>query len=164
MRRRRRVHAVDFTRPTKFTSDQERRIKRAMEAFCRTAASRMSAELRAPLELEIISTGQLTWANAHAQVPDGSLTAQVEIEPVGTHMMLCGEEGLLLGVIELLSGGSDPSAARSRRLTDIDWVLASYFFERLVAQMSVIWQDMFELRARRRRASTPTSRPRRPRA
>ena len=35
--RRRRVHAVDFSRPTKFTADQERRIKRAMETFCRTA-------------------------------------------------------------------------------------------------------------------------------
>ena len=144
-RRRRRVHAVDFTRPTKFSSDQERRIKRAMEAFCRTAASRMSAELRAPLELEVLSASQLTWANAHAQVPSSALTMMVELKDVGTHMMLCGEEALLLGAIELLSGGSDPSVARSRRLTDIDWVLAGYFFERLLTQMSVIWHDMFEL-------------------
>ena len=43
---KRRVQAVDFTRPTKFSSDQERRIKRAMEIFCRTATSRLSAELR----------------------------------------------------------------------------------------------------------------------
>jgi flagellar motor switch protein FliM len=145
VRRRRRVHAVDFSRPTKFTADQERRIKRAMEAFCRTATSRMSAELRAPLELEVINTSQLTWANAHAQVPAGALTSMVEIKPVGTTMMLSGEDSLLLGAIELLSGGSDPSAARQRRLTDIDWVLASYFFDRLLTQMSVIWQDMFEL-------------------
>ena len=145
VRRRRRVHAVDFSRPTKFTSDQERRIKRGMEAFCRTATSRMSAELRAPLELEVINTSQLTWANAHAAVPDGALTSMVEIKQVGTNMMLSGEESLLLGAIELLSGGSDPGAARQRRLTDIDWVLASYFFDRLVTQMSVIWQDMFEL-------------------
>jgi flagellar motor switch protein FliM len=105
----------------------------------------MSAELRAPLELEVINTSQLTWANAHAQVPAGALTSMVEIKPVGTTMMLSGEDSLLLGAIELLSGGSDPSAARQRRLTDIDWVLASYFFDRLLTQMSVIWQDMFEL-------------------
>ena len=145
VRRRRRVHAVDFSRPTKFSADQERRIKRAMEQFCRTATSRMSAELRAPLELEVINSSQLTWANAHAQVPDGALTSMIQIQPVGTSMMLSGEEGLLLGAIELLSGGSDPSAAKSRRLTDIDWVLAGYFFDRLTTQMSVIWADMFEL-------------------
>ena len=40
-----------------------------METFCRTATSRLSAELRAPLELEVIASSQLTWANAHAQVP-----------------------------------------------------------------------------------------------
>jgi hypothetical protein len=34
--RRRRMRAVDFTRPTKFTADQERRLKRSLEAFCRS--------------------------------------------------------------------------------------------------------------------------------
>ena len=53
--RRRRMRAVDFTRPTKFTSDQERRLKRSLEAFCRTASTRLSAELRVPLELEVIN-------------------------------------------------------------------------------------------------------------
>src|SRR3712207_7519858 len=49
-RRSKRVRTVDFTRPTKFTSDQERRFRRTLDAFCRTAAQRLSAELRAPLE------------------------------------------------------------------------------------------------------------------
>jgi flagellar motor switch protein FliM len=143
--RKRRVHAVDFTRPTKFTSDQERRIKRAMETFCRTAASRLSAELRAPLELEVIASSQLTFNHAHSQVPDGSLTALVALTPVGTRMMLAGEQSLLLGAIELFSGGTEPSAVKPRRLTDIDWALASHFFDRLLSQMSVIWSDMFEI-------------------
>ena len=143
--RRRRVQAVDFTRPTKFTSDQERRIRRAMETFCRTATSRLSAELRAPLELEVIASNQLTWSHAHSQVPEGSLTALVALAPVGTRMMLAGEPALLLGAIELFSGGTEPGAVKARRLTDIDWALASHFFERLLGQMSVIWSDMFEI-------------------
>ena len=67
--RQRRMRTVDFTRPTKFTADQERRIKRALDTFCRTASTRLSAELRMPLELEVINVSQLTWSNAHAQVP-----------------------------------------------------------------------------------------------
>ena len=59
-RRRRRMRAVDFTLPTKFNSEQERRIKRGLEAFCRTASTRLSAELRVPLELEVITSMQLT--------------------------------------------------------------------------------------------------------
>jgi flagellar motor switch protein FliM len=140
--RRRRMRAVDFTRPTKFTSDQERRIGRAMEAFCRTASTRLSAELRSPLELEVINASQLTWANAHGQVPQAAVTAIVATEPAGTRMMLSAEPGLVLGAIELLLGGSEVRAVRERRLTDIDWALARHFFERLLAQMSVIWNDL----------------------
>jgi flagellar motor switch protein FliM len=78
-------------------------------------------------------------------VPDGSLTAVVALSPVGTRMMLAGEQALLLGAIELFSGGTEPGAVKPRRMTDIDWALASHFFERLLGQMSVIWSDMFEI-------------------
>ena len=144
-RKRVRVQAVDFTRPTKFSSDQERRIKRAMETFCRTATSRLSAELRAPLELEIIASSQLTYSHAHSQVPEGSLTAVVGLAPVGTSMLLAAEQALLLGAIELFSGGTEPGAVKPRRMTDIDWSLATHFFDRLLGQMSMIWSDMFEI-------------------
>jgi flagellar motor switch protein FliM len=143
--RRRRMRAVDFTRPTKFTSDQERRLKRGLEAFCRTASTRLSAELRVPLELEVINVNQLTWANAHAQVPSRSITALLEARPIGTRMMLSAESGLVLSSIELLLGGTEVTELRERRLTDIDWALARHFFERLLAQLSVIWSDIADL-------------------
>ena len=143
--RRRRMRAVDFTRPTKFTSDQERRLQRTLEAFCRTAATRMSAELRVPLELEVINSSQLTWANAHAQVLAGSIDAIADIEPIGTRLMMSAEPSLVLGAIELLLGGTDPSNQAERRLSDIDWALARHFFDRMLAQLSVIWTDMVQL-------------------
>jgi flagellar motor switch protein FliM len=140
--RRRRMRPVDFTRPTKFTSDQERRLKRAMEAFCRTAATRLSAELRVPVELEMIDSNQLTWRDAHAQVPDGSIAAVAETRPLGTKVLLTSELNLVLGAIELLLGGGSGTGVPERRLTDIDWALARHVFDRVLAQLSVIWQDM----------------------
>jgi flagellar motor switch protein FliM len=143
--RRRRMRAVDFTRPTKFTADQERRIKRSLEAFCRTASTRLSAELRVPLELEVINSSQLTWANAHGQVLAGSIDAIADITPLMTRVMLSAEPGLVLAAIELLLGGSEVTEQRERRLSDIDMALARHFFERMLAQLSVIWNDMVGL-------------------
>ena len=37
---------MDFTRPTKFTTDQERRIRRAMDTFTERATTRLAAEHR----------------------------------------------------------------------------------------------------------------------
>jgi flagellar motor switch protein FliM len=143
--RRRRMRAVDFTRPTKFTADQERRLKRSLEAFCRTASTRLSAELRVPLELEVINSSQLTWANAHAQVLAGSIDAIAEITPLMTRAMFSAEPSLVLAAIELLLGGSEITEQRERRLSDIDMALARHFFERMLAQLSVIWNDMVGL-------------------
>jgi flagellar motor switch protein FliM len=140
--RKRRMRAVDFSRPTKFTADQERRLKRAMEAFCRTAATRLSAELRVPLELEVLNTTQLTWGNAHAQVPADSTAVVAVLQPIGTRVLLTSEQSLVLGAIELLLGGTSTEHVRERRLTDIDVALARHFHAQILAQLSVIWQDM----------------------
>jgi len=144
-RRAKRVRTVDFTRPTKFTSDQERKFRRSLDAFCRTASQRLSAELRAPLELEVINSTQLTWANAHGQVPTPSVTALLQTRPHETRMLLSAETSLVLCAIELLLGGSAVDEVGDRRLTDIDWALASHFFGRMAAQLSIIWADQADL-------------------
>lgn len=144
--RQRRMRTVDFTRPTKFSADQERRIKRALETFCRTASTRLSAELRMPLELEVINVTQLTWGNAHAQVPSRSVSCLVEVPDVTTRMLLSAELNLVLGAIELLLGGvGGDGPAQRERLTDIDWALARHFLERLIAQLSIVWYDIAEV-------------------
>jgi len=70
-------------------------------------------------------------------VPDG-----------GTRMLLSAELNLVLTAIELLLGGAgtgDGSQRRDRRLTDIDWALARHFLDRLVAQLSIVWQDVADV-------------------
>ena len=140
--RRRRMRAVDFTRPTKFTAEQERRLRRTLEAFCRTASTRLSAELRAGLELELLTSTQLTWANAHTQVPPNSLAAIFVARPIDTRMLLVAESSLVLGAIELFLGGAVNSGLKERRMTDIDIALGRHFFERLLGQLTMIWTDV----------------------
>jgi flagellar motor switch protein FliM len=67
------MKTIDFTRPTKFTPDHERRLGRALAAFCRTSSTRLSAELRLPIELEFVEATQLTWANAHDRLDSSAL-------------------------------------------------------------------------------------------
>jgi len=54
--RRRRMRAVDFTRPTKFTAEQTRRLHRTLDAFCRTASTRLSGSTSSSLILGRKST------------------------------------------------------------------------------------------------------------
>ena len=139
-RRPRWLRTVDFTRPTKFTTDQERRLTRAVEAYCRTASSRLAAE-RVPCELELLDCSQHTWSNAQSHVPPGSVIALAGVAPLGTRVVLSAEHPLLLGALEALLGGSPERAPRDRKLTDIDLLLIRRVFETLIEALSSVFSD-----------------------
>ncbi len=133
---------IDFTRPTKFTPDHERRLQRALAAFCRTSSTRLSAELRLPIELEVTEVTQLTWANAHDRLAANALCAVVELQPSGTEMLLAADSGFILTGIESLLSGPCDGTPEDRRLTEIDLALARRLFDGLLAQLNVVWRDL----------------------
>jgi flagellar motor switch protein FliM len=141
-RRRHRVRTVDFSRPTKFTNDHQRRIARAIDTFCQTAATRLSAELRWPIELEAINTTQVTWSGAQSLLPANSLSVILDVQPIGTRMLLGAEQAFVLMAIECFLGGSPDRPPRERRLTEIDWSLTHRLFDSLITQLSLVWQDL----------------------
>ncbi|MGO9959918.1 MAG: flagellar motor switch protein FliM [Solirubrobacteraceae bacterium] len=141
-RRAHRLRTVDFSRPTKFSADQQRRITRATETFCQTMNTRLSSELRWPVELEVLTTVQLTWAAAQNQLPSNSLSVIVDVAPIGTQMLLVAEQSFVLACLECLLGGSPDHPPRERRLSEIDWSLTRRLFESMVHQLSMIWEEM----------------------
>jgi flagellar motor switch protein FliM len=135
------VRKADFSRPRKFSPELTRRIRRAVEGFTRTAGARLSSDLRTALELEVIATRQLIWADAHAAAAEDCLSAFITVEPSG-QMILAVEDGLVLGAIELLLGAATPGEVRRRRLTDVDWALGRHVLDRLTAQLAAAWHDV----------------------
>jgi flagellar motor switch protein FliM len=144
-RRSPRLRTVNFARPTKFTSDQERRLSRSLESFCRTASTRLTAELRVPIELEVIASSQLTWSTALSQLPANSVCAVVDISPIGTRMVMSAELSFVLSALEALLGSPPGHAPRDRRLTEIDWALSRRLFQSMLGQLSLIWQDVADV-------------------
>jgi len=144
-RRAPRLRTVNFARPTKFTSDQERRIGRSLESFCRTASTRLSAELRVPIELEVIASTQLTWSTAQAQLPSNSVCAVLEINPIDTRMLMSAELSFVLCALEALLGAAPDHAPKDRRLTEIDWALSRRLFQTMLGQLSLIWNDVADV-------------------
>ena len=144
-RRSPRLRTVNFARPTKFTSDQERRLSRSLESFCRTASTRLSAELRVPIELEVIASTQLTFSTAQSQLPANSVCAVLEVNPIDTRMLLSAELSFVLCALEALLGAAPDHAPKDRRLTEIDWALSRRLFGTMLSQLSLIWHDVADV-------------------
>jgi flagellar motor switch protein FliM len=136
------LRTVDFSRPTKFSTDQERRLRRVHEGFCRAASTRLAAEHRIPLELEVIEISQLTWADAHQLVPKTAMCAALDVQPIETNVLIGAELELLLVCIERLLGSSIDEPPVQRKLTEIDVLLVRRIFGLLVETLSATWKDM----------------------
>jgi flagellar motor switch protein FliM len=144
-RRARWLRTVDFTRPTKFSTDKERRIRRAMDTFTERAATRLVAEHRTAIEIEIIDIGQFTWVNAFAQVPDGSVLVTLDTAPHEARMLLTSELPVVLVALERMLGGRPETASRDRELTDIDLMVVQRLFSTIVEALSSVWFDVAEM-------------------
>ncbi len=145
-RRSRRVREIDFSRPSKFAQDQQRRLERAHEAFCRTAATQLSAELLTEVEMEVLGVDQLTWTTAVSQIPQPSICAIVAAEPLGTQVMISAELTLVLRLVERLLGGPGTGKLRPRELTEIEMALVRRIFSTLLEQLSVTWDELVSVK------------------
>jgi flagellar motor switch protein FliM len=144
-RRARWLRTVDFTRPTKFSTDQERRLRRLMDAFCQAAAQRVMAEHRLPIEFEVIEAQQLTWANAFRLLPDQSAYCTIVTAPHDGRMLFSCELPLLVTALEGLLGGEIADGVAGRALTDIDLIVARRLLRTCVDVLSSAWFDLAEM-------------------
>ncbi|HTA16013.1 MAG TPA: FliM/FliN family flagellar motor switch protein [Solirubrobacteraceae bacterium] len=136
------VRKLDFSQPTKFTTDLRRRVERALDQCCEALATRLSGELKAVVELRLADSTQLTWAAAKAQLPADSVALAVEAESIGTRMLLSVELPFMLQALECLLGGDPAQAPAERRLSEIDWMLAKRLSDLMVNQMSLAWHEL----------------------
>ena len=141
-RRARRVRDIDFSRPSKFAQDQQRRLERAHESFCRTAGQRLSTELLTPIELEVLSLDQLTWSTAIGQIPQPSICATIECRPLGTQVLMTAELSLMLRLAERLMGGTSATVVKPRELTEIEIALVRRVFDTLLEVLAATWDEL----------------------
>lgn len=144
-RRPRRVTSIDFSRPSKISPEQLRRIERAHEIFCRSTDARLSAAFRSQIELELISGAQLTWAGALEELSPQTVFGIVELRPSGNPLMICAELHVIMGLVESLLGGRGIPAPSRRPLTEIDILLIRHTLHTLLTQLNGAWHELFGL-------------------
>ena len=85
---------------------------------------------------------QLTWWAAQNQLPSDSLSVPVEVEPLGTRILLTAEQPFVLHRHGMPARRFARPPAQERRLSEIDWSLTRRLFESIVNQLSLVWQEL----------------------
>jgi flagellar motor switch protein FliM len=136
------IRTLDFSQPTKFTTELRRRIARSLDLFCEGLLGWMVGELKAEIELSLTDISQHTWAAAKAQLPADSIAVAVHAEAIDRQMLMSVERPLVLQALECLLGGEASQASAERHLTEIDWVLTRGMLDAVVHQLSVAWDEL----------------------
>jgi flagellar motor switch protein FliM len=136
------IRTLDFSQPTKFTTELRRRIVRALDPFCEALGGSLAGELNAEVDVVLTDISQHTWAAAKAQLPADSIAVAVEAEGIERHMLMSVELPFVLQALECLLGGEAAQAPAERHLTEIDWVLTRGTLDAVVHQLSLAWGEL----------------------
>jgi flagellar motor switch protein FliM len=136
------IAALDFSQPTKFTTEIRRRIAGALDPFCEELSDWMAGELGAEVQLSVADVAQRTWAEAKAQLPADSVAVAVEEAAIDRKMLLSVELSLVLQALECMLGGDAARAPSERHLSELDWKLAGSLLDAIVHELSTAWREL----------------------
>src|SRR5262249_34299280 len=125
------------------------RIEVAHENFCQSASSRMSAELRAELQLGVLNTDQLPYGVVMAEeVPRQALVTLLRVEPLDTELALILDLPFALPLVAPLLGGRGSPTGQPTSLTDVELTVARRAVSSLVNALSATWNDLADVTLR----------------
>ena len=155
-----RVLEIDFRRPSKFVREQVRRIEHAHRGYCRSASSRLAAELRTDFELHLAGTEQLPYGTVMADmIPAAAFLTTLSLEPAGTQALLVLDLPMVTRIVERMLGGGDlpfNEAEPREGLTDVEIAVGRRALGSLLEPLSTTWQDLADLRLEMRSTSVST--------
>lgn len=140
LKRRMRVREMDFTRPAKFSAEEQRRLEQLHETFCRRASLSFSLELHSGLELDVIDAEQTIWQAALDDFDQGSVGAICTTRE-GQQILIISEMPILLRLVNMMLGGGHSRPLDERNLTDIDREIVAHFMESMTKILSDTWND-----------------------
>ncbi len=130
----------DFRRPDKFSKDQLRTLQMLHETFARLAGSALSAYLRCPVIIDLISLEQVPYEEYLRSINQSVFTI-MSLPPLTGQAVLEIEFGLVFTMIDRLLGGPGRTINRNV-LTDIEKPLFRQTVERMFSALKSAWEGV----------------------
>ncbi len=130
----------DFRRPDKFSKDQLRTLQMLHETFARLAGTSLSAFLRTPVTIDLISLEQVPYEEYLRSINQSVFTI-MSLPPLTGQAVLEMEFGLVFTMIDRMLGGPGKSISRNN-LTDIERPLVRQTIERMFQSLKSAWEGV----------------------
>lgn len=130
----------DFRRPDKFSKEQLRTLQMIHDTFARHAATGLSAYLRSPVSIELISLEQIPYEE-YLKGIGSSIFTVMSVPPLTGQAVLELEFPVTFSMVDRLLGGPGRPVER-HVLTDIERPLVKQMIERIFAALKTAWEGV----------------------
>ncbi len=132
----------NFRRPDKFSKDHLRALQDLHREFSRQISLILTAYLRMRIEIEVVSTDQLTYDEFIRSMPSPMTIGIFELNPLPGQILLGVSFEVLSCIVDRMLGGLGLSEYKQRELTDIEEALSKKVIERIVKALESAWSNI----------------------
>lgn len=137
----------NFRRPDKFSKDHLRALQDVHREFSRQISLVLTAYLRMHIEIDVVSTDQLTYDEFIRSMPSPITIGIFELNPLPGQILLGISFEVLSCIVDRMLGGVGLSENRQRELTDIEEALSKKVIERTVKTLESSWSNIIPVQA-----------------
>jgi len=137
----------NFRRPDKFSKDHLRALQDVHREFSRQISLVLTAYLRMHIEIDVVSTDQLTYDEFMRSMPSPITIGIFELNPLPGQILLGISFEVLSCIVDRMLGGVGLSENKQRELTDIEEALAKKVIERTVKTLEAAWSSIVPVQA-----------------
>ena len=142
-----RILLYDFRRPNRFSREHVRALQIVNETFARQFALVLSTALHVSCLVSVTSVRQYTCEEYTRTVPDPSLLAMVQFDPLPGAGVLQLPMGIVMSVLDRLLGGPGGPDQPNRQLSDIEVGLVRQLLQRIVHELTYAFDSLTPVNA-----------------
>ncbi|KJR98180.1 MAG: flagellar motor switch protein FliM [Peptococcaceae bacterium BRH_c4a] len=135
----------DFRRPNKFSKEHLRSLEMLHQNFARLLSSFFSGYLRASINIEVASVGQMIYEEFMRSIPSPTVLTIFQCRPLEGAAIMETNSQVVFPLIDLMFGGPGTATDKTRELTDIEITVVRRLYQRVLENLSAAWHDLYEI-------------------
>jgi len=142
---KKKIRLYDFRRPNKFSKDQLHTLQVIFENYSRSVSTYLSAQLRAAVQIDVLSVEQLTYDEFMRSLPNPTIMCVFSLQPLEGSAIMEINPNLGFAMLDRILGGPGLPPERIRPLTEIEITLIERLAQRMLSYLEEPWSGIIEL-------------------
>ncbi len=143
--KKKKIKVYDFRRPNKFSKDQLHTLQVIYETYARSLGTFLSAQLRAVVQVEILSVEQLTYEEFIRSIPNPTILNIFSLFPLEGSGIMEINPKLGFAFLDRLLGGPGYTLSKLRALTEIELTVMEKLSQRMLSYLQEPWGSIIEM-------------------